>query len=146
MPIILNENEQTGTASIFSQKKKIVSPQFFSRSLTGSGKKRGLLNGAFLPCIDKAKVVRPPIQYPYKKVTVTTGTSTFEVIPLSLYIQDRLEYDELPENAECISPDTVSEDQRYYLSLTMDYMILGTDLENGHYILPLSHSIDVFIH
>lgn len=143
MPIILNENEQTGTASIFSQKKKIVSPQFFSRSLTGSGKKRGLLNGAFLPCIDKAKVVRPPIQYPYKKVTVTTGTSTFEVIPLSLYIQDRLEYDELPENAECISPDTVPEDQRYYLSLTMDYMILGTDLENKHKSAYCSYDIGI---
>lgn len=130
MPIILNENEQTGTASIFSQKKKIVSPQFFSKSLTGSGKKRGILNGAFFPCIDKAKVIKPPIQYPYRKVTVTTGTSTFEVMPLSLYIQDRLEYDELPGNAECISPDTVPEDQKFYLSLTMDYMILGTELEN----------------
>lgn len=129
MPIILNENEQTGAASIFSQKKKIVSPQFFSKSLTGSGKKRGLLNGALLPCIDGKKVVKPPIAYPYKKVTVTTGTSTFEVLPLSLYIQDRLEYDELPGNAECISPDTVPEEQRYYLSLTMDYMILATDLE-----------------
>ena len=129
MPIILNENEQTGAASIFSQKKKIVSPQFFSKSLTGSGKKRGLLNGALLPCIDGTKVVKPPIAYPYKKVTVTTGTSTFEVLPLSLYIQDRLEYDELPGNAECISPDTVPEEQRYYLSLTMDYMILATDLE-----------------
>lgn len=129
MPIILNENEQIGAASIFSQKKKIVSPQFFSKSLTGSGKKRGLLNGALLPCIDRTKVVKPPIAYPYKKVTVTTGTSTFEVLPLSLYIQDRLEYDELPGNAECISPDTVPEEQRYYLSLTMDYMILATDLE-----------------
>jgi len=129
MPIILNENEQTGAASIFSQKKKIVSPQFFSKSLTGSGKKRGVLNGALLPCIDGKKVVKPPIAYPYKKVTVTTGTSTFEVLPLSLYIQDRLEYDELPGNAECISPDTVPEEQRYYLSLTMDYMILATDLE-----------------
>jgi len=129
MPIILNENEQTGAASIFSQKKKIVSPQFFSKSLTGSGKKRGLLNGALLPYIDGKKVVKPPIAYPYKKVTVTTGTSTFEVLPLSLYIQDRLEYDELPGNAECISPDTVPEEQRYYLSLTMDYMILATDLE-----------------
>ena len=114
MPIILNENEQIGAASIFSQKKKIVSPQFFSKSLTGSGKKRGLLNGALLPCIDRTKVVKPPIAYPYKKVTVTTGTSTFEVLPLSLYIQDRLEYDELPGNAECISPDTVPEEQRYY--------------------------------
>lgn len=74
-------------------------------------------------------MVKPPIAYPYKKVTVTTGTSTFEVLPLSLYIQDRLEYDELPGNAECISPDTVPEEQRYYLSLTMDYMILATDLE-----------------
>lgn len=143
MPIILNENEQTGTASIFSQKKKLVSPQFFSRSLTGSGKKRGLLNGAFFPCIDKVKVIKPPIQYPYKKVTVTTGTSTFEVIPLSLYIQDRLEYDELPGNAECISPDSVPEDQRYYLSLTMDYMILGTDLENKHKSTYCSYDIGI---
>ncbi len=143
MPIILNENEQTGISSIFSQKKKIVSPQFFSRSLTGSGKKRGLLNGAFFPCIDKTKAVRPPIRYPYKKVTVTTGTSNFEVMPLSLYIQDRLEYDELPGNAECISPDTVPEEQRYYLSLTMDYMILGTDLENKHRSTYCSYDIGI---
>lgn len=143
MPIILNENEQTGAASIFSQKKKIVSPQFFSKSLTGSGKKRGLLNGAFFPCIDKKKAVKPPIQYPYKKVTVTTGTSIFEVIPLSLYIQDRLEYDELPANAECISPDTVPEDRKYYLSLTMDYMILGTDLENKSKSTYCSYDIGI---
>lgn len=143
MPIILNENEQTGVASIFSQKKKIISPQFFSKNLTGSGKKRGLLNGAFLPCIDAKKVVKPPIQYPYKKVTVTTGTSVFEVIPLSLYIQDRLEYDELPGNAECISPDTVPEEQRYYLSLTMDYMILATDLENKYKSTYCSYDIGI---
>lgn len=143
MPIILNENEQTGAASIFSQKKKIVSPQFFSKSLTGSGKKRGLLNGALLPCIDGKKVVKPPIAYPYKKVTVTTGTSTFEVLPLSLYIQDRLEYDELPGNAECISPDTVPEEQRYYLSLTMDYMILATDLEKKSKSTYCSYDIGI---
>lgn len=143
MPIILNENEQTGAASIFSQKKKIVSPQFFSKSLTGSGKKRGLLNGALLPCIDRTKVVKPPIAYPYKKVTVTTGTSTFEVLPLSLYIQDRLEYDELPGNAECISPDTVPEEQRYYLSLTMDYMILATDLEKKSKSTYCSYDIGI---
>lgn len=143
MPIILNENEQTGAASIFSQKKKIVSPQFFSKSLTGSGKKRGLLNGALLPCIDRTKVVKPPIAYPYKKVTVTTGTSTFEVLPLSLYIQDKLEYDELPGNAECISPDTVPEEQRYYLSLTMDYMILATDLEKKSKSTYCSYDIGI---
>jgi len=143
MPIILNENEQTGAASIFSQKKRIVSPQFFSKSLTGSGKKRGLLNGALLPCIDRTKVVKPPIAYPYKKVTVTTGTSTFEVLPLSLYIQDRLEYDELPGNAECISPDMVPEEQRYYLSLTMDYMILATDLEKKSKSTYCSYDIGI---
>lgn len=143
MPIILNENEQTGAASIFSQKKRIMSPQFFSKSLTGSGKKRGLLNGALLPCIDRTKVVKPPIAYPYKKVTVTTGTSTFEVLPLSLYIQDRLEYDELPGNAECISPDTVPEEQRYYLSLTMDYMILATDLEKKSKSTYCSYDIGI---
>lgn len=143
MPIILNENEQTGIASIFAQKKKVVSPQFFSKSLTGSGKKRGLLNGAFLPCIDKTKAVKPPILYPYKKVTVTTGTSSFEVLPLSLYIQDRLEYDELPDNAECISPDIVPEDQRYYLSLTMDYIMLGTDIENKYKSTYCSYDIGI---
>ncbi len=143
MPIILNENEQTGIASIFAQKKKIISPQFFSKSLTGAGKKRGILNGAFFPCIDRAKAVRPPVPYPYKKVTVTTGTSTFEVMPLSLYIQDRLEYDELPGNAECISPDTVPEDQKYYLSLTMDYIILGTDLENKYKSIYCSYDTGI---
>lgn len=130
MSINLNENEQTEISRLFAEKKKAISPQFFSKSLTGSGKKRGLLNNTFLPCTQKDKVNKAPIKYPYRKTTITTGTTNYEIIPMSLFVQDRLEFEQLPDNAVCISCDNTPEAKKIYLSITMDFIILGTDLVN----------------
>lgn len=132
MPIILNnENENKELKSIFAENKKVISPHFFSKSLTGSGQSRGVLNGSLHVCIDKNSVVKPPIHYNGHKQTITTGTSTFEIIPMSLYVQDIYEFDELPNNAECISRDNITdENEKVYMTITMDYMILGNDFVN----------------
>lgn len=144
MPIILsNENENIQVQQNVAAHKSFVSPTYFSKSLTGSGKKRGLLNEAFIPHKNPSNTVTPPIVSGIRHASVSTGTAAHEFIPMSLFIQDTLVFDECPAGAECISNDSIPEDERYYLLVTMDYMVISTPVDKREKSVYCSYDIGI---
>lgn len=120
MPIILENLDQN--ASVIT---KALSAQFFSTALTGSGGKIGLLNGSFLPARDAATAKISPQKCRNIKSAVSSGTADYEFIPtMLLTTASPFIIKKLPEMATCVSNDTVSDDHKVYMMVTMHDMVL----------------------
>lgn len=122
MPIIL-DNLEDAVKSI----PVTVSPQYFSKTLTGSGKKTGLLNENLLPARNTASVKNAMISCRDIHTSITTGTTEYETIPMDFLSVARIDVNKLPESAVCISPDIISDDEKLYMLVLMKNMVVAIE-------------------
>lgn len=108
-----------------------VSPQFFSKSLTGNGiRKTGLLNKDFVP----AKIDDPKLASPYSckdaKATFTDGIASYELLPMYIAKYNDISpfiVESLPKDAYCISPDATEEMDKVYAYTFVHDMVLKSN-------------------
>ena len=91
MPIILDDLAATAKQAKASGVSAEVKPVYFSSTLTGSGKKSGLLNENLVPVKDAQHVKTQPVPCYDKKATITTGNAKYELIPMNFY-ESTIEY------------------------------------------------------
>lgn len=129
MPIILDDLQK----NLQQQPAKAALPSYFSKSLTGSGKKTGLLNGSLLPLRRQDPSMVPKFPCMDVLTTVSSGTTDFELIPMNLYeaAKSFQHIHALPEAAEPIHPAGVPENEKIWCLVTMKNAVLATDNRTG---------------
>lgn len=123
MPILLENLDTQETLATL----KSLQPKFFSKSLTGQGGKIGLLNANRLPARNANTAQVSPQRVRDIKTTISSGTSDYEFIPTMLAdMPNNYKVKKLPDFAECVSADTVPDDSKVYMYVTMHDMVLQT--------------------
>lgn len=128
MPIILNDLSKN-----VQHTKKLAMPSYFSKSLTGSGKKTGLLHGSLLPLRKPDPSMTPCFVCYDKFATITSGTAEYELIPMSLIDTGgmTLTVQAVPDAAVEISMDGAAAKDRIWCLVTAKNAVLATDTRTG---------------
>ena len=129
MPIILDDLSK----NLQQAQKKAAVPTYFSKSLTGSGKKTGLLNGSLLPLRQPDKTRLPKFQCMGRFMSVSSGTTDFELIPMNLYDAARTlrHIRALPDAAEPVHKAGANENEKLWCLVTMKDAVLAIDNRTG---------------
>lgn len=122
MPIILDNSQNLDQQVQIAA--KISYPTYFSPSLTGRGGATGLLNKAVLPARDAASAKICPQCCHDIKTTTFSGTADYEFIPMMLDDLTKCKTETLPDEAVCVSNDTVPPEKRVYAYVLMHDMVI----------------------
>lgn len=127
MPILLDDLEK----SLQTVKKEVL-PSYFSKSLTGSGKKTGLLNQNLLPWRkpDKDGKHKSPFDCRDSHTTISSGNADYEFIPMDVIpgLTALTGIPALPDGAVCVSDTSVIDPmEKAWMFVCAKNAVLKTD-------------------
>ena len=126
MPIILNDMENT-----LKSVKTTVLPSYFSKALTGNGKKTGLLNQNLTPKKDPSeKDIKPPYECRDAHTVIPTGSTEYEFIPMDfIELPGKIhKIDKIPDTAVCVSDPNENDDmKKVWAFVVMKNAVLATE-------------------
>ena len=135
MPIILDNLAATANQAAASQfAKPDVKPVYFSKTLTGSGKKTGHLNENLLPAKNAQAVKTPPVPFHSEKTMVTTGTGQYETIPMYFYQPSVQAIRHMPDMAVNVALNSAPADKAPSILVQAENIIVeGVDTGSSKY-------------